>query len=367
MNLRAILAFISLLAAPLLAQVPDTARLKIMAEALSRMQPEQVAANPKLKEALDQVLAGTRGTPEFVRLVQKFSITGQEEALLAFAQKNPAEELGVAAIRLVLAPKSEPLLKGALAGPDAAKTIEALGNSNHRRAAPLLLDVMNDAKRDAALRQQSVRALAQLQDGAKELLALAKAGKLSAELRDTAGASLKEARWSPIRDEAASVFASKSSGTVSNAPTIAELMKLKGDATNGAKIFRRETVGCIKCHQINGEGVDFGPALSEIGTKLGRDAIYQSILEPSAGISFGFEAWSLELKNGDELYGLITSETETDVTLKDARAVATKVGKPDIAKRTQSKLSIMPDGLAKLMTTQELVDVVEYLSTLKKK
>ncbi len=36
------------------------------------------------------------------------------------------------------------------------------------------------------------------------------------------------------------------------------------------------------------------------------------------------------------------------------------------ASRQQSKLSIMPAGLQAAMTTQELVDLVEYLAALKK-
>ncbi len=348
-------------------QPADPAQLKIKMEALNRMDPEQVNSNPKLKAALDQVLEAGRGTPEFVRLVQKFQVKGHEEALLDFAQKHPGEEPGVVAMRLVLANNATEPVKRALSGPLALATAEALGNSNHKRAVPLLLDLLRDPPRDAALRQQAVRSLAQIQDGAAELLKLARENQLAAELKPVAAAALKDARWTPIRDEAAKMFTSTAAPAAEILPPVAELLQLKGDAANGAKIFRRETSGCINCHQINGEGKDFGPALSEIGTKLGKDALYQAILEPSAGISFGFEAWQIELKNGEEAYGIIVSETENELTLKDARAIPTTLKKSDIAQRTQSKLSIMPAGMQQVMSTQELVDLVEYLSTLKKK
>src|SRR5438094_8446468 len=143
-------------------------------------------------------------------------------------------------------------------------------------------------------------------------------------------------------------------------------MKLKGDPDRGAEVFRRDTVGCIKCHQVKREGVDFGPNLSEIGTKLGKDALYESILDPSAGISFGYEAWQLEMKNGDEAYGLISSETEDEVVIKAVGGISTHYKKVDIAKRTKQKLSIMPAGLQQNMAAQELVDLVEYLASLKK-
>jgi len=52
------------------------------------------------------------------------------------------------------------------------------------------------------------------------------------------------------------------------------------------------------------------PDLSEIGTKLGKDALLEAILEPSAGISFGFEAFDFALKDGDDAYGLIAARRQ---------------------------------------------------------
>src|SRR5262249_4800754 len=147
---------------------------------------------------------------------------------------------------------------------------------------------------------------------------------------------------------------------------ISELLKMNGDLKRGGEVFRRDTIGCIKCHQVNGEGVDFGPNLSEIGPKLARDALYESILDPSAGISFGFEAWQIELKDGNEAFGLIVSETTEEIAVKAVGGIVTRYRKADVAKREQQKLSIMPAGLQQTMTTQELVDLVEYLSSLKK-
>src|SRR5205823_5507055 len=149
-------------------------------------------------------------------------------------------------------------------------------------------------------------------------------------------------------------------------PPVTELVKLKGDPVRGAEVFNREAVGCFKCHQVNGHGTDFGPNLSEIGTKLAKEALYEAILDPSAGIAFGYEAWQIELKNGDEAYGLISSETEDEITVKAVGGVTTHYKKSDVVNRTKQKLSIMPAGLQQNMSIQEIVDLVEYLATLKK-
>src|SRR5207247_11272492 len=109
-------------------------------------------------------------------------------------------------MRLVLANNATDPGKHALNGPLALPTAEALGNSGHKRAVPLLLDLLREPPRDAALCRQAVRSLAQIQDGAMELLKLARENQLAGELKSVAAAALKDARWTPIRDEAAKVF-----------------------------------------------------------------------------------------------------------------------------------------------------------------
>jgi putative heme-binding domain-containing protein len=117
---------------------------------------------------------------------------------------------------------------------------------------------------------------------------------------------------------------------------------------------------------VKGQGVDFGPDLSEIGTKLGKDAIFEAILDPSAGISFGYEAFQLQLKSGDEAFGLLASETADEIAIKAVGGIVTRYKKSEVAKREQMKLSIMPAGLQQNMSAQELVDLIEYLASLKK-
>lgn len=348
---------------------PEADRIATAVEALSRLQDVNLEEKPAIKAAVFRVLAKTRGTANFVKLVQQFKLTDQNPGLLEVAQKEPAGETGVAAMRLILAAKDFPLLKNTLSGTNAAaaaKTAEALGHAADKQAVPLLEPLVTDAARDPALRKQAVRALAQTQEGATALLALARADKLPDNLKFTASSELNAARWPAIKTEAAKLLPAPAAQGAEALPPVAELLKMKGDAANGAKIFTRETTGCSKCHQVRGQGVDFGPALTEIGSKLGKDALIEAILDPSAGISFGYEAWQIDLKSGDEAFGLIASETADELAVKAQGGIITRYKKSDIAKREQQKLSIMPSGLQQTTTTQEFVDLIEYLSSLKK-
>jgi putative heme-binding domain-containing protein len=344
-------------------------RAALAVEALSRLQGVDLNQNPKIKEAVLKVLERTRGTANFVKLVQQFKLSDQDSGLLEVAIQNPANETGVEAVRLLVGNKAFPLLQAALEGtniPIATKVAEALGHTGKNESARLLLPLLTNPKRDAGLRKQALRSLAQISEGAAGVLSLAREQKLPEDLKLTASSELNAVRWPELRAMAALLLPLPQGRNAQPLPPVSELLRMKGDPANGAKVFSNPAVSCISCHQIKGQGVDFGPNLSEIGTKLGKDALYESILEPSAGISFGFEAWQLQLKSGDEAYGLIVSETAEELALKAVGGIVTRYKKSEITQREQSKLSIMPVGLQQAMTTQELVDLVEYLFALKK-
>ncbi len=344
-------------------------RRAIAIEALSRLKGMDLEANPAVKMAVMKVLESTRGTPDFVKIVQDFQIKGQERGLIEVAEKSPNDSAGAEAMRLLLAEDGAGLVKETMAGTNVSAAVAVagcLGNTGDKRSVPLLLPIVTDATRDVALRKQAVRSLAQTEDGAGALVALAREDKLPGDVKFTAAMELSAVRWPQLKAEAAKVLPPPPGRNTQPLPPLAELLKTKGDAQNGARIFARNDVGCIKCHRVNELGKDVGPALSEIGTKLGKDALYEAILDPSAGIAFGYEAWQLELKSGDEAYGIIASETADELTIKDANAIATRIRKSDIVKRQQMKLSLMPAGLQQTMSAQELVDLVEYLASLKK-
>jgi putative heme-binding domain-containing protein len=335
-------------------------------EALSRLKGIDLESNPAVKNAVLKVLEQVKGTPQFIEIVRDFRIKGQESALLDFACKDPASSAAAEAVRIILQNDGTNLIGQVLDGTNSVAIVEALGNTREKEIVPLLEPRVGDKARDSAFRRKAVRALSGVREGAELLLRLAKDQNLPEDIRFIASSDLNNAYWPEIKAEAAKVLPLPAGQNSVPLPSVSQLIKMSGDATRGAAVFRRENVGCIKCHQVHGEGIDFGPNLSEIGTKLGKDALFESILDPSAGISFGYEAWQIELKNGDEAYGLITSETADEVVMKAVGGVSTNYKKVDIAKRTKQKLSIMPAGLQQNMSAQELVDVVEYLATLKK-
>jgi len=57
------------------------------------------------------------------------------------------------------------------------------------------------------------------------------------------------------------------------------------------------------CHQVNGTGLDFGPALDQWGQGQSPEAIATAIIDPNAGIAHGFEATEIVTKKGHVIQG----------------------------------------------------------------
>ena len=92
----------------------------------------------------------------------------------------------------------------------------------------------------------------------------------------------------------------------------------------------------------------------------------ESIVHPSAGISFGYEGWQLKMKDGSTLSGVITSKTETDINLKFPGGIIKEIKTADITTMSKMKESMMPEGLYQNMSTQDVANLLEYLIRLKK-
>jgi len=353
-------ALLTLLAAPPSANA--------VTETLSRLDRGDFNTNPSVKTAVLAALATMRGTPDFVNLVRDFHLKGQNAALLEVAVQHPAEESGVEAMRLVLASDDLSQIHELLGGTNASaiRAMEAVGNTRENDVAPLLLPLVTAADRDTAIHRQAVHSLAQTQEGATDLLQLARDGKLPNDVKFTAATVLNQVRWAALKAQAAQLLPLPRGRNTETLPPVTELLKRTANVAHGATVFARPETACMTCHRVNDKGVDLGPALSEVGDKLAKDAIYEAILDPSASIAFGYDAWEITLKSGDEAGGIIVSETEDELMIKDAKAIATRIKKRDIASRRKLKTSLMPAGLQQTMSTQDLVDLVGYLSSLKK-
>ena len=147
-------------------------------------------------------------------------------------------------------------------------------------------------------------------------------------------------------------------------PAAAELAKLTGDVAKGQASF---ATLCGICHQVNGAGIDFGPNLSDVGTRKTKENIFESILDPNKVLEPGFESVLIKLESDEMAMGMIAGETDTEVTVKAMGGAKTTFKKADVVSRTKQPMSLMPVGLYRALSTDDLVNIGEYLAAQKKK
>jgi len=217
------------------------------------------------------------------------------------------------------------------------------------------------------LRREALRALTEQQDGGQRILRLARDGKLPDDLKTEAVTLLITHRDRQIRDQAAKFLPMPRIADGRVLPPVGQLLRRNGDPDKGrAVFFRTGQTSCASCHRVQGQGQWVGPDLSTIGTKYGKDELLRSILNPSAAIGYSFRSLVLALTDGRTITGLAVEDSPDRLVIKTADGQRITIKPGDIEDRKTSEVSLMPEGLAQTTSDQQLVDLLAYLSTLRK-
>lgn len=161
-----------------------------------------------------------------------------------------------------------------------------------------------------------------------------------------------------LRNRARSLFARNEEEVRKVNDEYQKALQLKGDVSNGKEVYVKN---CAICHQIRGKmGVQLGPDLGTIHSWK-PDAILANILEPNLSILSGYDLWEVELKNGESLQGIISSETSAAITLKNNGTLERTINRQDIQSIKNLNISPMPPGLEKEINTQEMADLLAFL------
>jgi len=264
-----------------------------------------------------------------------------------------------------LSPEALKNITSELPESQAVKMASILASVAPREALVHLTHLLNEPTIPATVRLEASKGVARSVQGAKGLLGMAENGTLPREFFLTVGSILRSCEDEAIRRRAAEHFPIPKSKTSEAFPEIAELLKMSGSIESGSLVYRT-TGTCIKCHPLDATAKSIGPDLSEIGSKLAKEALYVSILDPSAGISHNYESYAALTESGQAITGLKISQTDNQLILRDAEGIDHSLDPGDLESLFQQKVSLMPANLAEQFTVQELVDLVEYLQSLRK-
>jgi putative heme-binding domain-containing protein len=334
--------------------------------ALKHMDASKLKMTPAINSALQTTLTDYKDKIEFVELITTFNLKDRSKDLLALTLRYPDSLQAREAMRTLFKFERTDLIEPILKGDNKENAVTLIrvidaSTMGNPKAIKMFEDLMMDSTRDIELRRQAVRAFGGPWEAEDRMLVLAKEKKIPADLQ-TAAAGMFQTVWrASLREEASKHLTLPGNKSGKPLPPISVLEDRTGDVSKGQIVF---TNTCAQCHVVNGTGTNFGPDLSEIGTKLSPEAMYTSILYPDQGISFGYEGYLFKLNDGTNAVGRIVSETADKIDLQYMNT-SQALSPSDVASRTKLPNSLMPADLQKLMTEEELVDLVEYLKALK--
>ena len=126
--------------------------------------------------------------------------------------------------------------------------------------------------------------------------------------------------------------------------------------THGKLVFEQQ---CVKCHNFEGRGAEVGPHLDGAGRDI--EYLLINILDPNRVIGQPYFVHLIERKTGTSEVGILAAEDGQSVTLKVENAVLKVIPKKDIESHTIQEKSMMPEGLAAGMSTQDFRDLIRYV------
>jgi putative heme-binding domain-containing protein len=137
---------------------------------------------------------------------------------------------------------------------------------------------------------------------------------------------------------------------------VKEVAALKGDVARGQMTIAR----CYMCHQVNGTGVEFGPALDQWGLGRSVEAIATAIIHPNEGIAHGFEGTQYVTKDGHTLQGF-TLFAGGSVILKVMGGGEVSFSRNLVKSSEPLEKSLMMSAGQLGLAAQDVADIAAYL------
>jgi putative heme-binding domain-containing protein len=316
--------------------------------------------DPVIAKAVNQLLDQAIGTEAFVNLVKQYRMKNKLEDIWKVLLENKANPLGHKALdALVRLGGSHKFIEAYHKAEQKDEWINLMGASKNSNLQNHFTDELLKKEGDLDLRLKLLKAVCQTTTPPRKVMAAINKGTYSKEegyietleiLAQCSAANVVD--WAVV----------ELTNLQGREPlSLNKLISLDGNAHQGKAVFE---MACISCHVVGQKGIDFGPNLSRIGSKLGRFAMFDALLNPSAGIEFNFETIEVTMKNGQIFTGLYAGDTSEDYKLKLPGGVVQTLAKNKMVSQRKLGHSMMPAGIAKGMEPKQLAHLVTYLSSL---
>jgi putative heme-binding domain-containing protein len=148
---------------------------------------------------------------------------------------------------------------------------------------------------------------------------------------------------------------------------VAELAPALSEAGHGRSFAQGKeafaAAQCAACHRMGNDGGSVGPDLTGVAGRFNRRDLLENILLPSKVVSDRYQSFTITKRDGEEVSGCITEETDEKIVLlvNPITQQREEVLKKDIQSRAVSKVSQMPEGLLNVLTREEILNLLAYL------
>ena len=130
-----------------------------------------------------------------------------------------------------------------------------------------------------------------------------------------------------------------------------------GDSSRGKLVF---TKTCSACHKLGDIGQGFAPDLAALSDKS-PDYLLTNILDPNRAVEARYLSYTAVLKDGTQRVGFLQAETATSLTLVGPDGKPQSVLRTDVEELRSSGKSVMPEGIEKEMSIEQMADLLAFL------
>ncbi len=138
-------------------------------------------------------------------------------------------------------------------------------------------------------------------------------------------------------------------------------LQVPGDNQAGAAVFRKS---CASCHRIGDVGVEVGPNLLTLAD-ASPEALLVAILDPNRAFEARYADYTVHVRDGRVLTGLIAGETANAITLRRQDGREDVLLRSEVEAVSASGRSLMPEGIEKDLAPRDLADLLAYLGTVR--
>jgi putative membrane-bound dehydrogenase-like protein len=337
--------------------------------ATAQQQPGRARAALRLFDGLSQALiaAGFRvmtlaDLPEDVRIFLKELI--QNDTLVVLNEKLKPEQRQQALGRLASASYEKSadtwsaLIERSLPATLKTAVVRTLGGYADERVSSLLLEHWREFTPE--VRTEALNVLLARETSTVAFLRAAEQEKVSVT-------AIEEPRRQLLlkhRNSEIVRLAEKLIGQMKNSPRnqvveeYQRALKLTGNPTSGRQTFSKT---CANCHKVGDQGANnLGPDL--MGT-LSQDSsrLVEHILDPNRYVPPKFVQYVVVDKNGRTYTGMISDQNVTSVTLRRDKNETDTILRGNIDEMLSTGISLMPEGLEKTLTPQDLANLIAFL------